>query len=152
MAGEKVNLTGARETLLMTLYGKALESRLPHSLLKDRFADEAVRAIDYDFSRLKVDTNLGIGLAIRAKTLDVRVEEFLGRNPDAIVLHLGCGLDTRIFRVDPPQGVDWFDVDYPDVIELRRRLYPARENYRLVGSSVTDPAWLADLAVPAGVR
>jgi len=143
MAGEKVNLTGARETLLMTLYGKALESWLAHSLLKDRFADEAVRAIDYDFSRLKVDTNLGIGLAIRAKTLDARVEAFLARNPDAIVLHLGCGLDTRIFRVDPPQGVDWFDVDYPDVIELRRKLYPSRENYRLIGSSVTDPACLA---------
>ncbi|TIU33561.1 MAG: class I SAM-dependent methyltransferase, partial [Mesorhizobium sp.] len=39
MTGEKVNLSGARETLLMTLYGKAMESRLPHSLLKDRFAD-----------------------------------------------------------------------------------------------------------------
>jgi O-methyltransferase involved in polyketide biosynthesis len=38
MAGQKIDLTGARETLLMTLYGKALESRLPNSLLQDRFA------------------------------------------------------------------------------------------------------------------
>ena len=142
MAGEKVNLTGAKETLLMTLYGKALESRLPDTLLGDHFADEAVRKIDYDFSRLKVDDNLGVGLAIRAKTLDVRVQDFLARNPDAIVLHLGCGLDTRIFRVDPPQGVDWFDVDYPEVIELRRRLYPSRGHYHLVASSVTEPDWL----------
>ena len=145
MAGEKVNLTGARETLLMTLYGKALESRQAHSLLKDRFAEEAVRAIDYDFSRLKVDANLGVGFAIRAKTLDVQVQDFLARNPDAIVLHLGCGLDTRIFRVDPPQGVDWFDVDYADVIELRRRLYPSRERYHLVASSVTEPDWLTEV-------
>jgi O-methyltransferase involved in polyketide biosynthesis len=145
MASERVILTGARETLLMTLYGKALESRLPQSLLEDHFADEAVRNIDYDFSRLKVDDNLGIGLAIRAKTLDVCVQDFLARNPDAIVLHLGCGLDTRIFRVDPPQGVDWFDVDYPEVIELRRRLYPSRDNYRLVASSVTEPDWLAEV-------
>jgi O-methyltransferase involved in polyketide biosynthesis len=142
MAGERVDLTGTRETLLMTLYGKALESRLPHSLLQDRFADEAVRRIDYDFSRLKVDGNLGLGFAIRAKTLDVRVADFLARYPDAIVLHLGCGLDTRIFRVDPPQGVDWFDVDYPEVIELRRRLYPYRDNYHLVASSVIEPDWL----------
>ncbi|UCI09023.1 class I SAM-dependent methyltransferase [Mesorhizobium sp. B1-1-8] len=146
MAGEKVNLTGARETLLMTLYGKALESRLPHSLLKDRIADEAVRKIDYDFAKLKVDGNLGIGFAIRAKTLDIGVQDFLARNPDAIVLHLGCGLDTRVFRVDPPQGVDWFDIDYPEVIELRHRLYPSRDNYHLVASSVTEPGWLA--AVP----
>ena len=145
MAGEKVNLSGARETLLMTLYGKALESRLPHSLLGDRFADEAVRKIDYDFSRLKVDTNLGIGLAIRARTYDVRVQDFIARNPGAIVLHLGCGLDTRIFRVDPPDGVEWFDVDFPDVIALRHKLYPPREHYHLVGSSVTDPDWLAQV-------
>jgi O-methyltransferase involved in polyketide biosynthesis len=140
MAGEKINLTGEKETLLMTLYGKALESRLPHSLLRDHLADEAVRRIDYDFSRLKVDDNLGVGLAIRAKTLDVRVQDFL-----AIVLHLGCGLDTRIFRVYPAQGVDWFDVDYPDVIELRRKLYPSRDHYHLVASSVTEPEWLAEV-------
>ncbi|WP_217577966.1 class I SAM-dependent methyltransferase [Mesorhizobium sp. GbtcB19] len=145
MAGEKVDLTGAKETLLMTLYGKALESRLPNSLLQDRFADEAVKKIDYDFSRLKVDGNLGVGFAIRAKTLDAQVGDFLARNPDAIVLHLGCGLDTRVFRVDPPRGVDWFDVDYPEVIELRRRLYPPRERYHLAGSSVTEPGWLADV-------
>ncbi|UCI30011.1 class I SAM-dependent methyltransferase [Mesorhizobium sp. B4-1-4] len=145
MAGEKTDLTGAKETLLMTLYGKALESRLPNSLLEDHFADEAVRKIDYDFSRLKVDDNLGIGLAIRAKTLDVRVEDFLARNPGAIVLHLGCGLDTRIFRVAPPVGVDWFDVDYPEVIELRRKLYPSRNHYHLTASSVIEPGWLAEV-------
>ncbi|MBZ9672968.1 class I SAM-dependent methyltransferase [Mesorhizobium sp. ES1-3] len=145
MAGEKVHLTGAKETLLMTLYGKALESRMPDSLLGDHFADAALRKIDYDFARLKVDENLGIGLAIRAKTLDVRVEDFLARNPDAIVLHLGCGLDTRIFRVDPPPGVDWFDVDYPEVIGLRRKLYPLRDHYHVIASSVTEPGWLADV-------
>lgn len=145
VAGEKVNLTGAKETLLLTLYGKALESRLPNSLLRDYFADEAVRNIDYDFSRLEVDNNLGIGLAIRAKTLDVCVQDFLARNPDAIVLHLGCGLDTRIFRIDPPAGVDWFDVDYPEVIDLRRRLYPVRDRYHLIASSLTEPGWLNEV-------
>jgi len=146
MAAEKVDLTGARETLLMTLYGKALESRLPNSLLQDRFADEALHKIDYDFARLKVDANLGLGFAIRAKTLDVCVADFLARYPDAIVLHLGCGLDTRVFRVDPLPGIDWFDVDYPEVVELRRRLYPSRDRYHPIASSVTEPDWLA--AVP----
>lgn len=145
MAGEKVHLTKEKETLLITVDGKALESRLPQSLLKDHFADEAVRRIDYDFSRLKVDDNLGVGLAIRAKTLDDWVSAFLARNPDAIVLHLGCGLDTRIFRIDPPSGVDWFDVDYPEVIELRRKLYPPRDHYRLIASSVTEPGWLDEV-------
>ncbi|WP_292182802.1 hypothetical protein [Mesorhizobium sp.] len=44
MAGEKVHLTKEKETLLITIYGKALESRLPQSLLKGHFADKAVRS------------------------------------------------------------------------------------------------------------
>src|SRR5688500_2190016 len=108
MAGEKVHFTKEKETLLITLYGKALESRRPGSLLNDRYANEAIGKIDYDFSRLKVDENLGVGLAIRARRLDDWVRDFLAHNPGATVLHLGCGLDTRIFRIDPPADVRWF--------------------------------------------
>jgi len=142
MAGEKVDLTGEKETLLITLYGKALESRRPHSRLKDRFAEAAVGAIDYDFSRLKVDENLATGLAIRALALDDWTRAFLARHADAVVLHLGCGLDTRVFRIDPPVRVEWFDVDYPEVAELRRKLYPPREGHHVVAASVTEPGWL----------
>lgn len=144
-ATEKVALTQEKETLLITLYGKAGESRLPDSLLRDHFADQIVRRIDYDFAKLKVDRDLMIGAAMRAYILDGWTRNFIARHPDASVLHLGCGLDSRVFRLDPPPEVRWIDVDYPDVIELRRRLYPARDSYMLIGASVTDPHWLADV-------
>ena len=145
MQTEKVALAREKETLLITLWAKAGESLLPDSLLKDRFAAEAAARIDYDFARLKVDRDLMVGLAMRAHILDGWTRDFLSRHGDALVLHLGCGLDSRVFRIDPPDGVDWFDVDYPEVIALRRKLYPARANYQLVGSSVTEPGWLADI-------
>ena len=146
MAAEKIHLSKEKETLLITLYGKALESRLPGSLLRDRFADEAVGRIDYDFPRLKVDRNLAAGLAARARIMDDWVRDFLKRNADAVVLHLGCGLDTRFQRIDPPAGVDWFDVDYPEVIDLRRKLYPAKPNHHLVSASVAELEWLDAIA------
>ncbi|KRE12359.1 methyltransferase [Bosea sp. Root483D1] len=145
MQTETVALTHEKETLLITLWAKAGESRLPDSLLKDRFAAEAAARIDYDFARLKVDRNMMIGLAMRASTLDGWVRDFLKRHANAIVLHLGCGLDSRVFRIDPPAGIDWYDVDYPDVIALRQKLYPARDGYHLIGSSVTEPGWIAEL-------
>jgi len=145
MQTETVALTREKETLLITLWAKAGESRLPDSLLKDRFAAEAAALIDYDFARLKVDRDLMVGLAMRAHTLDGWTRDFLARHDDAIVLHLGCGLDSRVSRIDPPVGVDWYDIDYPDVVALRRRLYPARDGYHLIGSSVTEPGWIADL-------
>jgi O-methyltransferase involved in polyketide biosynthesis len=81
-------------------------------------------------------------VALRAKKFDVWATNFLGRHPDAVVLHLGCGLDSRAFRLDPPAGVRWFDVDVPNVIDLRRKLYDEHDGYRMIGSSVTEAAWL----------
>lgn len=146
MEGEKVTLRGARETLLITLCAKAGESRLPDSLLQDHFAAEAMARIDYDFARLGIDRDLMIGIALRAHIIDGWTQAFIGRHPEATVLHLGCGLDARVFRVAPPAGIRWFDVDYPDVVALRRRLYPANENCTLLGSSVMEPGWIE--AVP----
>lgn len=142
MNGEKVALHGAQETLLITLCAKAGESRLPDSLLKDRFAAEALARIDYDFDRLKIDRDMMIGIALRAHVIDGWTRGFLEQYPESTVLHLGCGLDSRVFRITPFAGVRWFDVDYPDVIALRHRLYPAREGYTLLPSSVTEPEWL----------
>lgn len=148
MQTETVALTREKETLLITLWAKAGESRLPDSLLKDRFAADAAARIDYDFAKLKVDRDLMVGLAMRASTLDGWARNFLAERSDAIVLHLGCGLDSRIFRIDPAAGIDWYDIDYPEVIALRRKLYPVRDGYHLIGSSVTEPGWLD--GVPQG--
>jgi len=64
------------------------------------------------------------------------------------VLNLGCGLDTRVTRIDPPAAVSWFDVDFPDVIQLRKNFYADRLGYRMIASSLTDPAWLVE--IPTG--
>jgi O-methyltransferase involved in polyketide biosynthesis len=145
MDTERIALTGAKETLLVTLAAKAEESRLPDSLLHDHWAAKAVARIDYDFAAMNIDRDMMIGLALRAHLLDGWARDFLARHPEATVLHLGCGLDSRVFRLDPGPGIRWFDLDYPEVIDLRRRLYPAREGTTLIGAAVTDPGWLAGI-------
>ena len=91
----KDSFTKEKETLLATLYARAMESRSANPILRDEMAEDAVRRIDYDFDRLKVDT---LSIAMRAKQFDLWTAEFLAGHPDAIVLHLGCGLDSRVFR------------------------------------------------------
>ncbi len=138
-------------TNLVTLYLRAYESRSRHPVLGDHTAAEAVDRIDYDFQRIH-RTSLPAGnqylVALRAKQLDDWCVDFIARHPDAVVLHLGCGLDGRAFRLAPAPSVLWFDVDRPTVIELRRRLYDDTDGYRMIGSSVTDPQWLDH--VPTG--
>ena len=132
-------------TNLCTLYLRSYESHLERPVLGDRAAAEAVDRIDYDFARMhRAAQPWGnqFLVALRAKQLDVWADNSLGRNPDAVVLHLGCGLDSRAFRLDLPSGASWFDVDVPDVIALRRRLCADRAGYTMIASSVTDPGWL----------
>lgn len=145
---EKVHFTKEKETMLLALYAKALESRSPASILQDKMADEAVKRIDYDFSAIKPTPSALISVTYRAKQLDLWTADFLNQHPDAVVLHLGCGLDSRVYRVSPPAGVSWYDVDYPEIIALRQKLYPQTGGCQTIGTSVTAPGWLE--ALPGG--
>ncbi|MEV0031972.1 class I SAM-dependent methyltransferase [Nocardia sp. NPDC050793] len=132
-------------TNLGTLYLRACESRSPRTILGDHAAAEAVDRIDYDWTRMRRYMQPWANqwlVALRAAQLDTWSADFLGRHPNAVVLHLGCGMDTRAFRLHPPREARWFDVDQPKVIELRRKLYDDRAGYRMIGSSVTDAHWL----------
>ncbi|RSN35524.1 class I SAM-dependent methyltransferase [Amycolatopsis sp. WAC 01416] len=142
---EKVRFTEEKATMLATLYGRALDARSDRPILGDKAADEAVKQIDYDFGSLGVTADMGLTVALRAKPMDDWTSEFLKEHPDATVVQLGCGMDSRVYRVDPPPSVRWFDVDYPEVVDLRARIYPERDGYRTIGSSVTDFAWIDEI-------
>ncbi|WP_217181459.1 class I SAM-dependent methyltransferase [Streptomyces sp. AC495_CC817] len=141
----KVSLTGAAETLLAPLYARALDARSPHPLLGDHTASALVDKLDYDFGRLGMRQSSAVGVALRARHFDRRVREFLTAHPRARVLHLGCGLDSRVQRIAPGPTVHWYDVDQPEVIELRKELYEPLTDHETVAASVTDADWLADI-------
>lgn len=144
----RVDLTGAPQTMLATLYAKALDVDLPRPILNDRWAKEAVAGIDYDWAQTTMTAGRSPAVTTRSAHFDRWVRQFLAVHPKATVLHLGCGLDSRYFRVAPGPDVQWYDIDYPEVAELRGRLLPAGgEGYHVVAASVTDPAWLRDIPV-----
>jgi O-methyltransferase involved in polyketide biosynthesis len=142
-----VDLSGAPQTMLATSYAKALDADLEKPILGDRWAKEIVERIDYDWTKTTITARTSPSVTTRSAHFDNWARQFLAVNPEAIVLHLGCGLDSRYYRLDPGPGVEWYDVDYPDVAALRRQLFPAREHCHIVAASVTNPGWLAD--VPA---
>ncbi len=140
-----VDLTGPPQTMLATLYAKALDADAPKSILGDRFAKEAVARIDYDWGRTTITARRAPSVAVRTAHFDNWARQFLAAHPEATVLHVGCGLDARVFRLDPGPGVRWFDIDYPAVVKLRKQVYPDRDNYRMLAASVTGPDWLAEI-------
>ena len=100
---EKVHFTKEKATNLATLYGRALDYRSAHPILGDKAADDAVRRIDYDFTKIGISRDRAVSVVLRAKPIDDWAAEYLREHPDAIVLHLGCGMDTRFQRLAPPR-------------------------------------------------
>ena len=144
--------TPAQESLFLTLGGRALDSRLPHPFLGDTMADEILTQVGYDLAKFPALTRKLLDpktkvfdIAVRAKRLDELVRQFVARHPDGIVLDLGAGLDDRMFRVDPPPTVDWYDIDFPEVIAVRRQVLPQPTNAHTIGADLTDPHWLDDV-------
>jgi O-methyltransferase involved in polyketide biosynthesis len=136
---EKIRLTAEQETLMITLYCRTFGA--PKGVFQDEEAWKIAKRVDYDFSRLKVASGTRLTLFMRAKRIDGYIREFLARAPEGIVLHLGCGLDTRFFRVD--NGVvRWYDLDLPDAVALRRKFFPETSRYRMIASSVTEYRWM----------
>jgi O-methyltransferase involved in polyketide biosynthesis len=137
--------------MLATLYAKALDAGAERPLLGDALAEEVVRRIDYDWRSTGITPRNQSGVTVRTVHFDDWARDFLARHDRATVLHLGCGLDGRVFRLDPGPEVEWYDVDYPEVIALHEQLYPSREHYHRVAASVTDPAWLRDIPADRSV-
>lgn len=142
MQKAKIALTPEQETLLIPLFAKAQPG---NPLFFDPHARAILEQVDYDFTRLQVPYKTIVLVCQRAKKLDAVTRDFLARNPGGLVLHLGCGLDSRFWRVDDGR-VEWYDLDMAPVIELRRQFFAAGERYHLVASSVADLGWVNAVA------
>ena len=135
------SLEGVSETLLMTLYARARESQRPDALIKDDLAVKMVGQIACDFSRLRMHGHDEVAVVLRMNKFDSHARDFLAHNPGAVVVHIGCGLDTRFERVDNGR-VEWFDLDLPQVIELRQKLIPsASDRHHTLTTSVFENGW-----------
>jgi O-methyltransferase involved in polyketide biosynthesis len=137
-----VDLSGPAKTMLSTLYLKALDADFERPVLGDRFAKEAIDKLDFDWRELEITPKWAPLFTVRTAQYDIWVREFIAAHKECTVVHLGCGLDCRVFRIDPGPDVRWYDVDFPQVIALREQIYPTRPNYQLIATPATEPNWL----------
>ncbi|MEO3840695.1 class I SAM-dependent methyltransferase [Streptomyces sp. CNZ287] len=147
MTRYEADLGTVQETLLIPLYGRAVESRKAEPALRDPRAEEIVASLDYDFARFDGLPSLA-GTVLRTALFDAWVRDFLTAHPDGTVVEIGAGLNTRFERVDNGTA-RWLEFDLPDVIALRRKLFADTGRRRAAAASVTGASW-ADEAVVLG--
>lgn len=139
-------MNGVNRTLYIPLYGKAYVSRRG-LLLEDKKAEEIWEAEGFPLRGKAKSKWLAYYMGMRSAVFDRWLEEMLAELPGAAIVHVGCGMDSRITRVES-SGHPWYDVDFPEVIAERKRYFEERENYRMVSSDIRDMAWLS--RIPRG--
>jgi len=143
------NLNAVSQTLLIPLYIRAMESQSPDALVRDPKAVELVGQLDYDFSGVQRPKRDQVNFLLRMREFDRLARAFLAEHPDGVIVDLGCGLDTRFERVDNGQ-VEWYGLDLPEVIELRKELLDETPRSHFIGCSVLDFSWMDALSGQGG--
>lgn len=128
-------------TLYIPLCGKSRVSR-EHIILKDPSAERIWAAEGFPLRGKAKSKWLAYNMAMRARVFDEWTEAVLLKEPDAVALHVGCGLDSRFERVKAPYTC-WIDCDLPEVVALRRKYFRESERYHMRE---------LDAAVPEQVR
>lgn len=62
---------------------------------------------------------------------DKALKKLLAKYPDAVCVNIGCGLDDRFSRVDNGK-IRWFNVDLPDSIEVRKKIFKETEREHMI--------------------
>ena len=142
------------ETYLAPLYWRARESHRPDALIRDEKAVALVTQSGLDFSQvrqIRMPELLNVMRNLFTREFDRFARDFVCRQPEAVVVHIGCGLDSRFERVTERNSrAEWYDLDLPEVIELRRKFIgDDGERYHLLACSVLEDAWLEVVKVHA---
>ena len=132
-------MTEVNKTLYIPLYGKALCSR-KGIILNDKKAEQIWEKAGFALKGRSRSKWLAYYMGMRAAVFDGWVRKKSGADGNAIVLHIGCGLDSRALRVGA-QNL-WYDVDFPEVIEERKKYYAESENYKMLGADVREEGFI----------
>ena len=131
------------KTLFIPLYGKSTVSE-QHIILSDPDAERIWQAESFPIRGKSKSKWLAYNMAMRARVFDDWTDSMLRKHKDALVLHIGCGLDSRFRRVKEPYRL-WIDCDLPDVIAIRKEYFDESGNYRMQALDASVPAQVAQL-------
>jgi O-methyltransferase involved in polyketide biosynthesis len=139
----KDRLNNVNKTLYIPLYGKAYVSK--RSLfLKDPKAEEIWEAEQFPLKGKAASKWLALYMGIRTAVFDGWLKEITEGVENATVIHIGCGMDSRILRVGS-ECLAWYDVDFPEVIKERKRYYTENGSYKMISADIRNSGWLSEI-------
>ena len=132
-------MNNVNKTLYIPLYGKAYVSK-KNIILQDRKAEEIWSQEGFELKGKSKSKWLAYYMAMRSAIYDEWLTKELKNVSDAVVVHIGCGMDSRIDRVSA-KNVKWFDIDFPEVIEERCKYFAKSDSYAMLALDMRNDEW-----------
>ena len=136
-------MNNVNKTLYIPLYGKAYVSK-KGILLNDTKAEEIWKAEGFQLKGKSKSKWLAYYMGIRSAVFDNWLVQQMSAMKDAAVIQIGCGMDSRVQRVGT-QNHKWYDVDFLEVIEERKRYYSETADYHMIAADVRNGDWLRSI-------
>lgn len=136
-------MNNVSKTMYIPLCGKAYVSK-KGIILHDEKAEEIWAKEGFELKGKAASKWLAYYMGMRSRVFDDWTNHQIKKHPNAVVLHLGCGLDSRAFRVNHDNQL-WVDVDFDSVMIERKKFFEETEDYRMISSDVRETSWLKNL-------
>ena len=133
-------MESVNKTLYIPLYGKSYVSR-KGIILCDEKAEQIWSAEEFPLKGKSKSKWLAYYMGMRSAVFDCWLEEQMDEVPEATVLHIGCGMDSRISRVGEREHI-WFDVDFPEVIAQRKQYFEESPYYNMISGDLRENDWM----------
>jgi len=136
-------MNSVNKTLYIPLYGKFYVSK-KGIILNDKTAEQIWEKEGFELKGKSKSKWLAYYMGMRSAVFDNWLIKQMEADKEAVILHIGCGMDSRIHRVGAG-GHLWYDVDFPDVIQERKLYYQEDEYYHMIESDARENAWMNSL-------
>lgn len=144
----KVELGDVQKTLFMPVWARAVESKKSKPFLIDKTAVEITESVDFDFQHMSenIPEISQLSWTARCMRYDLILRDFVSNHPDGTVVNIGCGLDTTYERINN-ESILWYDLDLPEVIELKKKFLNETEKRKFISCSFSDTKWFSDIVI-----
>ncbi len=135
---------GISDTLFIPLTARVYVSKKFPEYFHDFKALELESAIPNNRIKEKSSQYTMIASVARYYNLDEMAQNFINRHDLCNIVNLGVGLETSYYRLERKNAL-FFEVDLPEVIELRKKYLEVQENEKYIKGDLFKLDWIEDI-------
>jgi len=139
-------LSEVSQTLLIPLVARAKEMAQSAPIIYDQKAAQFLDKVDTTHLIVEGGEIATLGILARTKVIDEEVLKLISNQSRTVIINLGVGLDTRFDRIRGA-SVKWYDIDLPEVINLRKQFIQEEKDIHFIGQSILDSSWVEEIEV-----